>query len=100
MGRSNNCFFLAEQNADHILIYTQEFCEFVCTACKESYHGRHEAFVFGNLHKVTKSEATASVRIFACSPLYKIQDFKQVESHNHSIDEIRQILCEVRVNDG
>ncbi len=75
--RSNeSCFFLVQ--ADHILIYTQDFCQFICTICEKRYFGRHHAFVFGKLQKAAKSGALASVRVYACSPLYKIQDFRKV----------------------
>ena len=62
----------------YITIYTSSFSQFICTSCQRVCHGQGKAFVFGNLIKYPSLQPLSSVRLYMCSPLYNIKDFRKV----------------------
>ena len=69
-----------EVDSTHIIINTDNFSQFICTDCgkKESCHNIM-VFPFGSLSQQEEDETTLTkVKVYLCSPLYKIVDFKTV----------------------
>ena len=62
----------------YITIYTSSFSQFICTSCQRICYGHGKAFVFGNLIKYPSLQPLSSVRLYLCSPLYNIKDFRKV----------------------
>ena len=62
----------------YITIYTNEFSQFICTSCQRICHGQGIAFVFSNLIKYPSLQPLSSVRIYMCSPLYNINEYRKV----------------------
>ena len=62
----------------HITVYTSHFCQYICTACPESCQGNAKAFIFGRITPLNHPPIKSNIRIYICSPLYEIQDFKKV----------------------
>ena len=74
----------------YITIYTSSFSQFICTSCERICYGQGKAFVFGNLMKYPTLQALSSVRLYMCSPLYNIKDYRKVRTLNcHKI----HLLC-------
>ena len=67
-------------NAQYITIQTSGFSQFFCTVpgCQESCYGNPKAFIFGRITPLRFPPIKSELRIFMCSPLYDIPDFKQV----------------------
>ncbi len=72
-------FYLLDVN--NILIYVKSFSQFVCTSCKLVCHGQGQAFVFGKIAKNTDVGTVTSLRLYTCSPLYIIKDYKEVNAN-------------------
>ena len=68
-------------NDSYITIYTNEFSQFICTSCQRICHGQGKAFVFGNLIKYPSLLPLSSVRLYMCSPLYNIKEYRKVKSN-------------------
>ena len=69
-----------EVDSTHIIISTDNFSQFICTDCgrKESCHNIM-VFAFGSIDQQEQKEISrVKVKVFLCSPLYKIGDFKKV----------------------
>ena len=69
-----------EVDSTHIIISTDNFSQFICTYCgkKESCHNIM-VFAFGSIDpQEQKKISRVKVKVFLCSPLYKIWDFKKV----------------------
>ena len=64
----------------YITIFTNEFSQFICTSCERICYGQGKAFVFGNLIKYPSLQPLSSVRLYLCSPLYNIKDFRKVKA--------------------
>ena len=62
----------------HLVIYTSHFSQFICTVCSDSCHGNAKAFIFGRITPLRYLPIYSSLRIYMCSPLYDITDFKKV----------------------
>ena len=64
----------------YINIYTSHFSQFFCTVagCEERCHGNPKAFIFGRITPLRFPPIKSALRIYMCSPLYDITDFKRV----------------------
>ena len=62
----------------HLTIYTSHFSQFICTVCSQSCHGNAKAFIFGRITPLRYHPIKSALRIYMCSPLYDITDFKRV----------------------
>ena len=64
----------------YLTIFTNSFCQFFCTisGCGERCHGSPVAFIFGGISPLRFPPVKAALRLYMCSPLYNIQDFKRV----------------------
>ena len=81
-----NCYF--EVNENHITIHTTHFSQFVCSICKKVCCGDGKAFVFGGLSPIAFAPPlTAAVRLYVCSPLFRIEDYRMVR------DKLLMFLC-------
>ena len=78
----------------HLTINTSRFSQFICTVCSESCHGNAKAFIFGRISPLRYLPIYSALRIYMCSPLYDIADFKRVSkpSFYSSVANIL-ILC-------
>ena len=65
---------------DFITIITSRFSQYICTAdgCRESCTGNAKAFIFGRITPLRYPPIKSALRIYMCSPLYNIIDFKRV----------------------
>ena len=72
------CTFTVDR--EFIIIQTSSFSQFICTVagCQESCYGNPKAFIFGHITPLRYLTIYSAVRIYMCSPLYDITDFKQV----------------------
>ena len=61
-----------------IIIYTTHFSQFICTSCKKTCHRDGKAFVFGAVSPPKCLPVTSALRLYLCSPLYRITDYKMV----------------------
>ena len=64
----------------HIIIYTDNFSQFICSVCgkNESCHSIM-VFPYGSISQQKEDNTTRTkVKVYLCSPLYKIEDFKKV----------------------
>ena len=68
----------------YITIYTRHFSQFICTSCAQVCRGQGRAFMFGKItpRKTSepKADPTASLRLYICSPLHKIRDYREVSA--------------------
>ena len=64
----------------YITIFTNTFSQFICTSCQRVCHGQGKGFVFGNLIKYPSLQPLSSVRLYLCSPLYNIKDYRKVKT--------------------
>ena len=62
----------------YLTIYTSHFSQFICTVCSQSCHGNAKAFIFGRITPLRYPPIKSALRIYMCSPLYDILDFKRV----------------------
>ena len=64
----------------YLNINTLYFSQFFCTVagCQERCHGNPKVFVFGRITPLRYPPIKSSLRIYMCSPLYDIADFKRV----------------------
>ena len=78
----------------HLTIYTSRFSQFICTVCSESCHGNAKAFIFGRITPLRYLPIYSALRIYMCSPLYDITDFKRVgKTLLYSLAATNHILC-------
>ena len=75
---SEQSYFTVDEK--YITIKTLNFSQFICTVpeCQESCYGNAKAFIFGRITPLRCPPIKSALRIFMCSPLYDILDFKQV----------------------
>ena len=70
----------------YITIYTRHFSQFICTGCEEMCYGQARAFMFRRItpSKISQSKVdpAASLRLYICSPLHKIRDYREVSTTN------------------
>ncbi len=66
-----------EADREYITITTSHFSQFICTTCKKTCGDDLQAFVYGSIKDVG-NDKIAEVKVFLCSPLYRIMDFKEV----------------------
>ena len=71
-----NSYFKVGEN--YITIYTRQFSQFICTSCQDVCHGQARAFMFGKVTPRTTLDPTTSLRLYMCSPLHNIRDYKKV----------------------
>ncbi len=62
----------------YITIYTQHFCQFLCTLCSEECKGEVQALLFGSHFMVNDSTLAHVSMLYLCGPLFSINDFKKV----------------------
>ena len=87
-----DCYY--EVDEKHIIIYTTHFSQFTCTLCKKVCCGDGKAFIFGGLSPLAFTPLTAALRLYMCSPLYKIDDYRLVSVNTDylpkvSLDQIK-----------
>ncbi len=70
--------YAVRTDSNHIIIFTKEFSQFICTSCKQVCHGQGQAFVFGKILQNIGNGSVASLRLYTCSPLYLIEDYREV----------------------
>ncbi len=63
---------------ENIWICTQGFSQFICTSCKYECRGQGQAFIFGKVAGESWPAPVASVRLYMCSPLHRIEDYRKV----------------------
>ena len=64
---------------NYITILSRQFSEFICTSCKNTCKGTIRLFLFGNLNTWGKKNVTTvKMKSFLCSPLFRINEFRQV----------------------
>ena len=78
--KDNECFFKIHEK--YISVFTPHFSQFFCTICDTVCQSEAKAFVFGSLSPPQHTPISAAVRLYVASPLYKIQDFKNVNHFN------------------
>ncbi len=71
----DSCFKVDET---YITIYTEHFCQFLCTVCDVTFKGGIQALLFGS-HFMADTLVHMS-KLYLCGPLYSITDFKKVGS--------------------
>ena len=75
---SKDCYF--EVDEEHITIFARHFSQFICTSCKKVCHGQAKVFIFGSTSPSKHRPRTSALRSYACSPLFRIIDFKMVST--------------------
>ena len=73
---TSNSYF--QVNDKYITIHTRHFSQFICTSCNKICKGRGNAFIFGRVTPRKTISSTASLRMYVCSPLHSIIDYKKV----------------------
>ena len=74
---TNDAGYIVDHN--YITIFSRKFSEFVCTSCNNTCKGTIRLFLFGNLNAWgRKNVTTVKMKSFLCSPLFMIDDFRQV----------------------
>ena len=74
---NQECYFEVDEN--YITIYTTHFSQFVCSVCKKVCCGDGKAFIFGGLSPLAFAPPlSAAVRLYICSPLFRIEDYRMV----------------------
>ncbi len=76
MSKQVASFFTVQ--GDKIIIYTKKFSQFVCTSCRKVCHGQGQAFVFAKRMHNTFVGPVTSLRVYTGSPLYIIEDYREV----------------------
>ena len=61
-----------------VYIYKSHFSQFICTSCKKICHRDGKAFIFGSISPPGHTPVTSTLRLYLCSPLYRIRDYKMV----------------------
>ena len=67
-----------EVDEQHITIYTSTFSQFICTGCDGVCRGQARAFIFGKILQHPSLDPFTSIRLYLCSPLYNIKDYRTV----------------------
>ena len=68
-----------ETDSTHVIIHTDHFSEYVCSGSSDKCLTSIIAFPFGRLWK-TENISHVKVKLYLCSLLYKIQDFRIVSN--------------------
>ena len=64
---------------NYITIFSHTFSEFVCTSCHNTCKGTIKLFLFAKLKAWRdKMSTTVKIKSFLCSPLFLIDDFREV----------------------
>ena len=71
------CF---EVDKHHVIIYTDHFTDHICSTCKETCFSHILAFPFGSLLQRSNCRTQATLEVFLCCYLYKIEDFASVST--------------------
>ena len=71
-----NCYY--EVDSSYVTIHTRTFSQFVCTSCERICHGNAKAFLFGSLRPYGSLSMVTALRLYVCSPLYNIKDYRMV----------------------
>ena len=77
---TEECHF--EVDEGNITIFTRHFSQFVCTGCEKVCHGDGKAFIFGGLSPLEYKPLKVTLRLYVCSPLYRIDDYRSVCKYN------------------
>ena len=83
-----DCYF--ELDEDKITIYTTHFSQFICTQCENMCYGDGKAFTFGGLSPLAFTPLTAALRLYMCSPLFKIDDYRMVGVNTNIVESCSQ----------
>ena len=70
------CHF--EVDEQNITIFTRHFSQFICTGCEKVCQGDGKAFIFGGLSPLEYKPLKAALRLYMCSPLHRIDDYRLV----------------------
>ena len=62
----------------YITIYTRHFSQFICTSCNKICGGRGKVFMFGRVMPLQRIPSKAALRLYICSPLLGITDYRKV----------------------
>ena len=66
-----------ELDDKYIYIWTDHFSQFICSCCKDVCGGNAQVMIFGSISPPQYTPRRSSVRIYACSPLYETNAFKE-----------------------
>ena len=72
------CHFDVDTN--HIIIYTQHFSQFICTSCRKLCQAEAKAFIFGSISPFQYKPIRSTLKLYLCSPLYNLLDYKMVSN--------------------
>ena len=72
---STSMFFEADE--EYIKVYSTHFCQIICSSCKQTCSVFILALPFGTLQSF-HHYTLIKVKVYLCSALYKIQDFRTV----------------------
>ncbi len=62
----------------YITIYTEHFCQFLCTLCDVECKGEIQALLFGSHFMANERTLVHMSKLYLCGPLFSITDFKKV----------------------
>ncbi len=65
-------------DTQYVTIHTRHFSQFICTTCEKICDGKAKAFLFGSHLPVEVPFMITNVRVYVCSPLYEIEDYRKV----------------------
>ncbi len=87
-----------QMNDTEIIIYTKKFSQFICTSCKLVCYGQGQAFIFGKKIEKVDAGLVTSLRLYTCSPLYIIEDYREVtiqmQLQTHCVSSsFEQVVC-------
>ena len=72
----SNGYFQVDEK--YVTIYTRRFSQFICTSCNKICNGKGKAFIFGKVTARETMQSTADLRLYLCSPLHNIRDYRTV----------------------
>ena len=75
---TRNSYFLVDDK--YITIYTRRFSKFICKSCNNVCKRRGKALIFGRVTPRKTIEYTAALRLYICSPLHNISDYKNMSA--------------------
>ncbi len=73
---SIDCYYHAD--TEYVTIHTRHFSQFICTTCEKMCDGKAKTFLFGSHLPVEVPFMITNVRVYVCSPLYDIEDYRKV----------------------
>ena len=86
------CFEVDEHN---VIIYINHFTDHICSTCKEKCFSRILAFPFGSLRQLPNCRTQATLEVFLCCYLYKIEDFLSVSYTTSSSININSYILQM-----